>query len=107
MSLNASKSREQIAAELSELRNEYDSLKQAGLKLDLSRGKPCTEQLDLANEMFSNLDDYDFRDSGGFDTRNYGELSGIPDMKKLYAEILGVKPENVIIGGNSSLNLIC
>ena len=106
MSLNASKSREQIAAELSELRNEYDSLKQAGLKLDLSRGKPCTEQLDLANEMFSNLDDYDFRDSGGFDTRNYGELSGIPDMKKLYAEILGVKPENVIIGGNSSLNLM-
>lgn len=89
---------------LSELYSEYEKIKNKGLSLDMSRGKPCKEQLDLSNEMLGVLSKDDFNTKP--DLRNYGIIDGIPEMKKLFAELLSVKPENVIVGGNSSLNLM-
>jgi len=80
------------------------------LALDMTRGKPATEQLDLCNDLISGsllgsaLTDY--RAEDGTDCRNYGGLDGIPEAKRLFAEYLQVKPENVLIGGNSSLSLM-
>ena len=80
------------------------------LALDMTRGKPATEQLDLANDLLASdlLAAYspEFRAEDGTDCRNYGGLDGIPEAKKLFAEYLQVRPENVLIGGNSSLTLM-
>jgi len=87
-----------------ELYNKYNSFKSQKLALDMSRGKPCTEQLNLSNDLLNPMDSY--KTEGGFDTRNYGILDGIPEMKQLIADMLEVAKEEVIIGGNSSLNLM-
>lgn len=97
-------------AQLTELYNalcaEYDSYKNAGLKLDLSRGKPCSAQLDLSDEMLTApLTDADYIGEQG-DYRNYGIVNGIPEIRRLFADALGLCAENIIIGGNSSLNLM-
>lgn len=100
-------SKEELAARVAELKNAYEAIKAKGLKLDMSRGKPGPEQLDLTLEM---LECVNFRDGykteNGTDTRNYGLLDGIPEAKKLFADMLEVEPENVIVGGNSSLNMM-
>lgn len=84
---------------------EYDALKAKGMKLDMSRGKPCTQQLDLSAELFSTVKGDDcFVDN--FDLRNYGLLDGIPSCKKLFAELLDVNEDQLFIGGNSSLTLM-
>ena len=98
-------------AELSELREslsrQYDSYKLKGLKLDMSRGKPCKEQLDISEDLLTVLkSNDDCFDSTGMDCRNYGILDGIPEAKKLFADLMEVSPEEVIIGGNSSLNMM-
>lgn len=85
----------------------FEELKAKNLKLDLSRGKPDKEQLNLSNGILDELNsDSDFICENGTDVRNYGLLEGIPEARKLMAALLGVKSENVIIGGNSSLNLM-
>jgi DNA-binding transcriptional MocR family regulator len=88
---------------LRDLHQQYDAFAAQQLDLDMTRGKPSPQQLDLANEMLS-LDH--FKDSGGTDCRNYGGLDGLPSMKALFAEILQIPAENIIIGGNSSLTLM-
>ena len=100
-------SREQLLAELSALNEKYEAVKAKGLKLDMSRGKPGADQLSLTENVLSAVTKNEecFAENG-FDCRNYGELDGIPEAKKLFAEILGVQSENVIIGGSSSLNLM-
>ncbi len=96
-----------LLAEYEKLCTEYASYKEAGLSLDLSRGKPCTEQLDLSNGMLEfSLDKEDYIGEGGFDYRNYGVLTGIPEIKRIFADALGLDASNIIIGGNSSLNLM-
>ncbi|MBQ4363901.1 MAG: aminotransferase class I/II-fold pyridoxal phosphate-dependent enzyme [Oscillospiraceae bacterium] len=86
---------------------EYEDLKAKGLKLDMSRGKPSTEQLELSRPMLDVLNSStDMTDSDGIDTRNYGGLTGITEAKELFAELLGVRPSMIIVGGNSSLNLM-
>ncbi len=96
-----------LKAEYESLLAEYEGYKAKGLSLDLSRGKPCSEQLDLSNEMLkSQITDEDYIGEGGFDYRNYGLLTGIPEIKRIFADALGLKKENIIIGGNSSLNLM-
>lgn len=95
-------SREELLSEKASLEQRYNEFKARGLKLDMSRGKPCKEQLDLSVAL-NDVADYV---SDGVDVRNYGMLDGIPSCKKLFADLMGVKPENVIVGPTSSLNLM-
>jgi len=85
---------------------QYQTFKSRGLNLDITRGKPCSEQLDLALDMLDCVNSKNYLTEEGTDGRNYGGLDGIPAAKKLFAEYLEVQPEELIIGGNSSLNLM-
>ena len=89
---------------LAGLWQKYDEFKQRGLKLDMSRGKPEKAQLDLSVPMLQ--PDYNFISEDGIDVRNYGDTTGIPEAKRLFGELLGVPANQVIVGGNSSINLI-
>lgn len=99
-------SREQLQERLDMLMQEYNSYKALGLKLDMSRGKPGADQLELTNDMLDPALLGDFKASNGFDVRNYGVLDGIPECKKLFSEILDVAPENLIVFGNASLTIM-
>ena len=79
--------------------------KEAGLALDLTRGKPSPEQLSLSDELDAMVGD-EFRASDGTDLRNYGGLTGMSEARELGAELLGIGAEDVIAGGNSSLTLM-
>lgn len=94
--------REELIAERSALEKRYNEFKAKGLKLDMSRGKPGADQLDLS----SGINDVKDFVENGVDYRNYGILDGIPECKKLFADIMGVEPKNVIIGPNASLTLM-
>lgn len=83
----------------------YEAFQQQKLSLDMSRGKPCSEQLDLSNELFLPLTQEAYID-GNIDLRNYGGLDGLSDMKRWFAELLQVETNEVIVGGNSSLNMM-
>ena len=97
-----------------ELRIEYDTLlkqyneyKAMGLKLDISRGKPNSDQLDISLPLLSEARPREKCFSiNGVDCRNYGVLDGIPEMKQLFADMLGIKVEYITVGGNSSLQLM-
>lgn len=89
---------------LQALKAQYDAFKKRGLKLDMSRGKPEAGQLDLARPMLDPIDDFICED--GVDARNYGDTLGIPEARRLFGELLGVPAGQVIVGGNSSINLI-
>ena len=97
-----------------ELQNEYDLVlekyneyKSMGLKLDLSRGKPNSDQLDISLPLLSEARPREKCFSiNGVDCRNYGVLDGIPEMKQLFADMLGIKTEYITVGGNSSLQLM-
>lgn len=94
------------ADELSAQRSLYNDLCGKKLKLDMSRGKPDGEQLDLSEEMLTVLDSAEKCRHEGSDCRNYGILDGIPAAKALLAGLLEVPAENVIVCGNSSLNIM-
>lgn len=94
--------REELIAERSALEKRYNEFKAKGLKLDMSRGKPGADQLDLS----SGINDVKDFVENGVDYRNYGILDGIPECKKLFADLMGVAPKNVIIGPNASLTLM-
>ena len=100
-----SMSREQLSALYTQLQAQYAAAKAKGLSLDLSRGKPCAEQLDLIDDMFDCLKATDAV-SGGVDYRNYGLLTGIPAAKKLFSDLLGIPESRLMVCGNSSLNLM-
>ncbi len=85
---------------------EYKKLKGMNLKLNMARGKPGTAQLDMISDMLTVISKPEDCYDGNIDVRNYGEVSGIPSAKKLFADILGVKPEQTFIGGNASLDLM-
>ena len=100
-------SKEELTQELTALKAEYEKIKGMGLALDMSRGKPGADQLDLSMGMLDVLDSKTaLKSENGTDLRNYGVLDGIPEAKKLIADVIGTKPENVIIYGNSSLNIM-
>jgi DNA-binding transcriptional MocR family regulator len=90
---------------LEDARAAYAKLEAQGLRLDLTRGKPSAEQLDLATPMLS-LPGADFRAADGTDTRNYQGLQGLPEMRELFSRFLQVPPEQLIAFGNSSLELM-
>ena len=99
--------KEELNAEYSKLKAEYDKYKSMSLKLDLSRGKPNSDQLDISLPLLSEARPREkcFSENG-VDCRNYGVLDGIPEMKRLFSEFLGVKEEYIAVGGNSSLQLM-
>ena len=84
---------------------DYAELQSKELALDLTRGKPCSEQLDLSNALLS-LPGTDYRDGEGTDTRNYGGLHGLPGLRAIFGELLGIPVQNLIAGNNSSLELM-
>lgn len=93
----------ELEAERQRLLAVYEEEKAKGLKLDMSRGKPCPQQLDLSMEL---LEIKAYKTEAGADARNYGFLEGIPEARRLFGELLGVDPAQVLVGGNSSLNLM-
>ena len=95
-----------IEAELSKLEAKYEEYKARGLKLNMTRGKPCDEQLDLSAGLNTCLSDDDYLSEDGTDCRNYGGLDGIPEARRLFAELLEVSSDNIMVAGNSSLNLM-
>ncbi|WP_437808747.1 aminotransferase class I/II-fold pyridoxal phosphate-dependent enzyme [Sorangium sp. So ce1078] len=95
-----------LASLTRELEARYDAFEARGLKLDMTRGKPSSEQLDLANGMLALPAASDLVASDGSDTRNYGGLDGLPEMKAIFAEMLEVPSAQVIVGGTSSLTMM-
>ena len=92
--------------EYARLQREFDALKAQGLSLNMARGKPGKAQLDLVSDIFELMRKPGDYVSDGIDVRNYGELSGIPAAKRLFADILGCRPSQVFVGGNASLQLM-
>lgn len=89
------------------LQERYNQFKAQGLKLNMARGKPATDQLDLSMKMLEILNSTsDMHSSTGDDCRNYGMPDGLPELRKLFAELMGVDGHNTIVGGNSSLNMM-
>jgi Transcriptional regulators containing a DNA-binding HTH domain and an aminotransferase domain (MocR family) and their eukaryotic orthologs len=100
-------SKEELIELKAELEAQFEEIKGKGLALDMSRGKPAKNQLDLSNGMMDVLNSsVDMSSASGWDCRNYGLLEGIPEAIKLMADMAEVKPENVIVYGNSSLNVM-
>ena len=99
-------SADELRATQDDLQKLYEGLLSAGLKLDLTRGKPAPEQLDLSNELLSLPGLGDYRDASGTDCRNYGGVSGLPELRAIFAELLAVDADNLIAFGNASLDLM-
>ncbi len=98
-----SMSKPELEAEKSKLEKKYNEFKAKGLKLNMARGKPGPHQMDLAMDLFKTTD---YTADDGTDARNYGNLEGLYEARQLFGEVMGVKPENVFVGGNSSLQLM-
>ena len=90
----------------SELMERYREFQSRNLDLDMTRGKPCPEQLDLSLEMFECVDAEHYRTLDGVDCRNYGGVDGILEARDLFSQYLEVEQDEIVIGGNSSLNLM-
>ena len=99
-------SREEQEALLKSSLEQYEAMKAKGLKLDMSRGKPGAEQLALSDEMLNMYIDPSETKVDGVEARNYGELMGLPACRRLFAELLGVKYEQVFVGGSASLEMM-
>jgi DNA-binding transcriptional MocR family regulator len=97
--------RDQLQALHDDQQARYDALKAAGLKLDLTRGKPSPEQLDLSADLLT-LPGDDYRDAKGTDARNYGGLDGLPELRAIFAEILQLPVDQVVAGDNASLAMM-
>jgi len=98
------------AQELSEIKHQlkkrYRGFQSKNITLDMTRGKPCSEQLDLAMGLFDCVDSGHYCAQDGSDGRNYGGLDGLAEAKTLFSELMGVAANEIIIGGNSSLNMM-
>ncbi len=100
-------SKEELVSLKNELDKKYEEVKALNLSLDMSRGKPGADQLDLSVDMLNCMvNANDCKAENGFDCRNYGVLDGIPECKQLFADLLQVETKNIIVGGSSSLNLM-
>ena len=95
--------RDELTAEKEALEEEYKKFQAMGLKLNMARGKPGPHQMDLAMGL---LQMNDYTTDAGTDARNYGDLEGLHEARVLFADVFGVKPEEVFVGGNSSLQLM-
>jgi len=99
--------KEQLKEEFKAVCSEYEKLRSLHLSLDMSRGKPGFDNMDLSEKMFDLVgNDSGFKNISGIDCRNYGGLDGLSELKSLFGEILELDPEQIIVGGNSSLNMM-
>ena len=102
----ADMTREELLAEREQVLGRYEQLKALGQSLNMARGKPSKQQLDMNGPMMDILrSDSDYM-CDGIDVRNYGNLEGLPACRKLFAELLDVQPENIFVGGSASLQLM-
>ncbi|MGN0375113.1 MAG: aminotransferase class I/II-fold pyridoxal phosphate-dependent enzyme [Butyrivibrio sp.] len=98
---------EELQALSAKLNQEYEDMKALGLTLDMSRGKPSAAQLNISNDMLDVFNsESDCCTAGGIDCRNYGNLEGIPEARKLMGDLMRVPAENVFVCGNASLNIM-
>ena len=95
--------RDALTAEKAALEQAYKEFQAKGLKLNMARGKPGPHQMDLAMDLLKMTD---YTTDAGTDARNYGELEGLSEARALFADVFGVKPNEVFVGGNSSLQLM-
>ena len=95
-----------LQALLREVRRDYESFRERGLKLDMTRGKPAPEQLDLANDLLAFPGNRDHFTEAGEDARNYGLLQGLPEARALFASMLGAPADRIVVGENSSLAIM-
>ena len=103
----AEMSKEELQTELQKLEKTYKKFQSEGMHLNMSRGKPCQEQLDLSMAMMDVLDsDSDLTCDDGTDCRNYGSLTGIEEARELLGDMMENNPKDIIIYGNSSLNVM-
>ena len=97
----------ELKAEFCTVKAQYENFRQKHLSLDMSRGKPGKDNMDLSEKMFDLVgNDTGFKNVDGIDCRNYGGLDGLSELKNLFAAILDMPPEQIIVGGNSSLNMM-
>ena len=100
-------SKAELEKELESVKVRYNAFKDRGITLDMSRGKPGPEQMDISSKMFDAVsNDLGYKNETGIDCRNYGGLDGLPELKRLFSQIFGVDESQVIVGGNSSLNMM-
>lgn len=97
---------EELSEVAAQLRTAHEELRARGLRLDLTRGKPSAEQLDLSTPLLELPGTGGYRTADGSDTRNYGGLRGLPELREIFGPLLGVPPERLIAAGNSSLELM-
>lgn len=97
-------SKADLSALLGELEVQYKEAQAQNLKLNMARGKPATTQLNLSNALLNKMESCTLAD--GTDARNYGVLDGIPECRQLFGELLGINADQIIIGGNASLNMM-
>ena len=100
-------SKEELLVLQKELNKQYEEAKAKGLKLDMSRGKPSPIQLDAEMDFLDTINSNScVKTEAGMDCRNYGLLEGIPEARKLMADVMGVPAEQVLVCGNASLNIM-
>ena len=97
---------EELKQEYAAVKTEFEALKAKNLKLNMARGKPGREQLDLVSDILTVLAKPEDCVVDGVDARNYGELTGLKCAKEFWADMLGCKPEECFVGGNASLTLM-
>ncbi len=97
---------EQLQERKKEIENKFESFKNKKFMLDMSRGKPCVEQLDLSDGIYTQTLQSGFISEDGIDSRNYGLIDGLPEMKRIFSQILNVSEDEVILGDSSSLNMM-
>ncbi len=99
--------REQLELEYQKVLADFDSCKAQGLNLNMARGKPARKQLDLVSDILTTLQTPEDCFDGDIDSRNYGELAGLPCARTYWADILDCKPSEIFVGGAASLNMMC
>ncbi len=99
--------KEELKAEYALVKEQYEKVKAQGLKLNMARGKPAKAQLDLVSDILTSLTTVEDCFDGDIDSRNYGELAGLPSARTYWADVLDCKPEQIFVGGAASLNMMC
>ena len=99
--------KQELEAEFDLVAQEYERFRSMHLSLDMSRGKPGFDSMDVSQQMFDSVGNHiGFKNIDGIDCRNYGGLDGLVELKNLFSEILELSPDQIIVGGNSSLNMM-